>query len=95
MAKEVYTNMSPEELENRLENSIREYRELSFNNVASPVQQSHLIRESRREVARILTELRSREMAEAEQAGTPELRDKIRARRARLKKINRRNARKA
>lgn len=83
MAKDTtYKSMSDAEIENLIENARRELNELSFNNAVSPLQHSNQIREVRRTIARYLTELNARSLAEAKKAGLI-LRDRIIERRRR------------
>ena len=79
-------NLSDSELREELENSQKHFQTLKFNNAVSTLEKTSELKKARRNVARILTELRSRELAQAEKEGTLK-RDKIRARR-RIQKKN-------
>lgn len=76
MAKIELKNLTIQELNTELANAEKQYGELKFNNAVSTLQNTAQIKESRRNIARIKTEIRARELAE-----NPGKRDKIRARR--------------
>jgi len=72
--------LSTEELEQELAASVSQYHKLTITHSVTDVENTNTIKESRRDIARIKTELRSRELA----ACSPEelaKRSKIRARR--------------
>lgn len=77
-------NMTTEELLEELGNAERHFNDLAFSNAVATLDNTSQIRETRKDVARIKTELRARELAEQEANGLQ--RDRIRARRKRQKK---------
>lgn len=76
MAKVELKGLTIQELNNELANAEKQHSELKFNNAVATLQNTAQIKLARRNVARIKTEIRARELAE-----NPEKRDKIRARR--------------
>lgn len=72
--------LSKEELETQLAGTEQQYQSLKYQNAIAPIQNSSQILLLRRTIARLKTELRSREIALLEKEGTLK-RDKIRARR--------------
>jgi len=82
MAKLEIKGLSVEALTTELENMEKHLYSLSFSNAVSTLENTSEIKITRRNVARIKTELRARELA-----GSTQKRDKIRARRKLAKKI--------
>lgn len=82
MAKLEIKGLSVEELTAELDKMESHLYSLSFSNALSALENTSEIKVARRNVARIKTELRARELAES-----PVKRDKIRARRRLAKKI--------
>lgn len=76
MAKMELKSLTIEELNNELTNVEKQYSDLKFNNAVATLQNTAQIKLTRRNIARIKTEIRARELAE-----NPGKRDKIRARR--------------
>lgn len=81
MAKLDLKSLSIQELGAELENTQKHYYGLKFNNAISTLENNAEIKTVRRNIARINTELRTRELAET---GLP-ARDKIIARRRKSK----------
>ena len=86
MAKEKFApaELNDEQLRSELQTRDREYQQMKFDHAAKGISNPMELRDLRRDIARIHTEVRSREMAEM----TPEqleMRSKIRARRRRQK----------
>jgi large subunit ribosomal protein L29 len=79
-------NLTDNELREELCNSEKHYHTLKFNNAVSTLEKTSELKNARRNIARIHTELRSREIVQQEKDGTLK-RDKIRARR-RIQKKN-------
>jgi len=84
MAKEKFApaELTDEQLGTELEAQEKEYQQMKFDHAAKGIANPMELRDMRRNIARILTEVRSRELA----AMTPEqlaMRSKIRARRRR------------
>lgn len=77
--------LSIEELKAELATVEKQYQGMKYQNLVATLADTSKIAVMRRNVARIKTELRARELAELEKAG-PLKRDKIRARRKRAKK---------
>jgi large subunit ribosomal protein L29 len=82
MAKLEIKGLSVEELTTELDKMESHLYSLSFSNALSALENTSEIKAARRNVARIKTELRARELA-----GSTVKRDKIRARRRLAKKI--------
>lgn len=78
-------NLSDEQLQQELETAQKHYDGLEFNHNASPLENTGELVIARRNVARIHTEIRKRELAKAS-AGDLANRSKLRARRKREKK---------
>jgi large subunit ribosomal protein L29 len=57
--------MSSDEIERRVEEEERELDKLRFNHAVAPLDNSMVLRNKRRDIARMKTILREREMAEA------------------------------
>ncbi len=66
MATEILTDLSDGELDQKLAESREELFNLRFRRATGQLENGAAIKASRRQVARILTELRRREIAEAE-----------------------------
>ena len=86
MAKEKFApaELNDEQLRSELQSRDREYQQMKFDHAAKGIANPMELRDLRRNIARIHTEVRSREMV----AMTPEqleMRSKIRARRRRQK----------
>ncbi|MFO8055175.1 MAG: 50S ribosomal protein L29 [Bacteroidales bacterium] len=64
MKQEVITEMSTVDLQERLEAEEKQLTRLKLNHAVSPLENPLKIREYRKTVARIKTELRKREMVE-------------------------------
>lgn len=56
--------LSTAELKERLQNERVQYQKMTLTHAVSPLENPCLIKESRKNIARCLTELRSRELAE-------------------------------
>lgn len=84
MAKLELKGLSVQELNDELENTQKHYYSLKFNNAVSSLENTAEIKSVRRNIARIKTEIRAKELAESTQK-----RDKIQARRRLAKKIKR------
>ena len=86
MAKKVnIQDITVDQLKEDLVLMNNEYQDMKFAHASSTLQNPLQLREKRREIARYMTELRNRQLAEAGDAG----RDRLRTRRARIKKSNR------
>jgi large subunit ribosomal protein L29 len=59
-----YKDFSNEDLKNELVNKENEYKNLRFDHAVTGLENPLLLRELRKEIARLNTEIRSREMAE-------------------------------
>jgi large subunit ribosomal protein L29 len=81
MAKLELEGLSVQELNDELENTQKHYYSLKFNNAVSTLENTAEIKSVRKNVARIKTEIRARELVESTQK-----RDKIRLRRRLAKK---------
>ncbi len=64
MKQSVIREMSTGELHERLEEESKQLRKLNMNHAVSPLENPMKIKDYRRTVARILTELRKRELEE-------------------------------
>lgn len=84
MAKLELKGLSVQELNEELETTQKHYYSLKFNNAVSSLENTAEIKTVRRNIARIKTEIRAKELAESTQK-----RDKIQARRRLAKKIKR------
>ncbi|WMX14818.1 50S ribosomal protein L29 [Aureispira sp. CCB-E] len=82
MAKLELKGLSVQELNEELETTQKHYYSLKFNNAVSSLENTAEIKTVRRNIARIKTEIRAKELAESTQK-----RDKIQARRRLAKKI--------
>lgn len=82
MAKLELKGLSVQELNDELENIQKHYYSLKFNNAVSSLENTAEIKAVRRNIARIKTEVRARELVESTQK-----RDKIQTRRRIAKKI--------
>jgi large subunit ribosomal protein L29 len=67
MKQEVIKEMSTDDLQERLEAEEKQLTRLKLNHAVSPLENPLKIREYRRMIARIKTELRRREMEETKQ----------------------------
>jgi large subunit ribosomal protein L29 len=76
MAKVELKSLTIQELNTELANAEKQHSDLKFNNAVSTLKNTAQIKIARRDVARIKTEIRARELAE-----NPGKRDKIQARR--------------
>ena len=81
MAKLELKGLSVQELNDELENTQKHFYSLKFNNAVSTLENTAEIKSVRRNIARIKTEIRAKELAESTQK-----RDKIRLRRRLAKK---------
>ena len=59
-----YKDFSSEDLKNELVNKENEYKNLRFDHAVTGLENPLLLRELRKEIARLNTEIRSRELAE-------------------------------
>ena len=85
MASKKYIELqeySPEELQNELQQSEVQYQKLKFDHAIKGLDNPLVLREVRRDIARIKTEMRRRELAEVGEEGLAN-RSKIRNRRRR------------
>ncbi|BDS14205.1 50S ribosomal protein L29 [Aureispira anguillae] len=82
MAKLELKGLSVQELNEELENTQKHYYSLKFNNAVSSLENTAEIKSVRRNIARIKTEIRAKELVDSTQK-----RDKIQARRRLAKKI--------
>ncbi|MCH2022036.1 MAG: 50S ribosomal protein L29 [Saprospiraceae bacterium] len=82
MAKIELEGLSVQELNDELETIQKHYYALKFNNAASSLENTAEIKNVRRNIARIKTEIRAKELVE-----TTQKRDKIQLRRRLAKKI--------
>lgn len=82
MSKLELKGLSVQELNDELQSVEQHYYSLKFNNAASTLENTAEIKTVRRNIARLKTEIRARELAESTQK-----RDKIRLRRSIAKKI--------
>jgi|JI71714B2RNA_FD_contig_51_1775523_length_1845_multi_2_in_0_out_0_4 large subunit ribosomal protein L29 len=81
MANEIKVQeLSVAELNTELVGMEKHYQDLKFKNTAAPLADTNQLKSVRRQIARVHTELRSRELKELEAKGGLK-RDKIRARR--------------
>ena len=76
-------SMSVEALQAELEKIQASLVDMKFSHAVTPMENPTVLGAARKEVARILTELRARELAELEAAGKLPARDRIVARRRR------------
>ena len=60
----VLKELSTSELKEKLDNERNMYQKMLLNHAVSPLENPNKIKESRRNIARYLTELRAREIAE-------------------------------
>ncbi len=67
MKQNVIREMSTSELKERLEEEVKQLRKLKMNHAVSPLENPNKIPAYRKIVARILTELRKRELEEIKQ----------------------------
>ncbi len=67
MKQNVIREMSTGELKERLEEEVKQLRKLKMNHAVSPLENPNKIPAYRKTVARILTELRKRELEEIKQ----------------------------
>lgn len=87
MANKLDVNtFSTSELKEELKNALEQQQKMKFDHVTVGLENPLRIRETRRDVARIRTELRKRALAEASEE-TLANRSKIRARRRRAKQV--------
>jgi len=64
MKQEVISQLSTAELKERLEEEIKHLSKLKMNHAVSPLENPNVISQTRKIIARILTELRKREINE-------------------------------
>jgi len=64
MKQEVIIEMSTAELKERMEEEKKHFVRLKLNHAVSPLENPHTISDNKRSIARILTELRKREIVE-------------------------------
>lgn len=64
MKQAVIREMTSEELSERLENEVENFGKIKMNHTVSPLENPMLIREKRRTIARLKTEIRKRELAD-------------------------------
>ena len=64
MKQAVIREMTSEELSERLENEVENYGKIKMNHTVSPLENPMLLREKRRTIARLKTEIRKRELAD-------------------------------
>lgn len=83
--KNTWHDMPEEELEATVSASKSEIQKMNFEKAIRGINDNSVFKKTRQNIARALTELRKREMAEYT-AEDLEMRSRIRARRARLKK---------
>ncbi|MGM9800519.1 MAG: 50S ribosomal protein L29 [Muribaculaceae bacterium] len=62
MKKEEIKELSTKDLEERLEQMVKEYRQLTINHSVSPIDNPAKITADRKMIARVKTELRKREL---------------------------------
>ena len=62
MKKEEIKELSTKDLEERLEQMVKEYRQLTINHSVSPIDNPAKITVDRKMIARVKTELRKREL---------------------------------
>ena len=92
MSKVELNKLSAEELQAQLLEAEQSYESLRYKHAShrvgnqSPLSNPSVLGNTRREIARIKTEIRKRELATLEASGQPVKRDKIRARRKKEKK---------
>ena len=82
--KNIWHDMPEEELEATVSASKSEIQKMNFEKAIRGINDNSVFKKTRQNIARALTELRKREMAEYT-AEDLEMRSRIRARRARLK----------
>jgi large subunit ribosomal protein L29 len=82
MSKSELKGLSVQELNDELESIEKHYYTLKFNNAASTLENTAEIKNVRRNIARVKTEIRAKELSESTQK-----RDKIQLRRRLAKKI--------
>ena len=83
--KNTWHDMPEEELETAVSASKSEIQKMNFEKAIRGINDNSVFKKTRQNIARALTELRQRELAEYT-AEDLEMRSRIRARRARLKK---------
>lgn len=86
MAKLEIKSLSGDELIAKLAETEQEHENLRFSNATSTLANPSVLGIMRRDIARIKTELRQRELAALEESGQAPKRDRIRARRKKQKK---------
>ena len=64
MKQVVIREMTSEELLERLDNEVENFGKIKMNHTVSPLENPMLLREKRRTIARLKTEIRKRELAE-------------------------------
>ncbi|HAS36308.1 MAG TPA: 50S ribosomal protein L29 [Flavobacteriales bacterium] len=64
MKQAVIREMTSEELSERLENEVENFGKIKMNHTVSPLENPMLLREKRRTIARLKTEIRKRELAD-------------------------------
>ena len=62
MKKETYTEVSDKDLRDRLAETEKDYAQLKINHAISPLDSPAKITAARKEIARVKTELRSRQL---------------------------------
>jgi len=73
--------MAIDALRQEAEGTRQQFQDMKFDHAVSPLQNPNELKKTRRDLARLLTELRARELASMKEAGTLRKRDKIQARR--------------
>lgn len=88
MANKLELNgLNDEQLKEELHNAEKHYSSMRYTHYTTPLQNNNELKHARRNVARIKTEMRARELAQEEEKGDVQ-RDRIRARRRQAKKKN-------
>ncbi|MDY5969862.1 MAG: 50S ribosomal protein L29 [Bacteroidales bacterium] len=72
----VLKDIPTSELKEKLETERLTYQKMQLNHAISPLENPSKIKESRRNIARYLTELRARELAEAKATDAPKQEEK-------------------
>jgi len=88
MANKLELNgLNDEQLQEELQNAEKHYSSMRYTHYTTPLQNNNELKHARRNIARIKTEIRAREIAQLEEKGEVK-RDRIRARRRQTKKKN-------
>ncbi|PSR05079.1 MAG: 50S ribosomal protein L29 [Bacteroidetes bacterium SW_11_45_7] len=69
MHKQDIKELTTEELREKVKNEKSRYKKLRFNHEVSPLDNPKMLKELRKDIARLMTEIRERELRE-EKAGT-------------------------